>query len=171
MDLFYSPAGGWCHAMPGNMRTGAGVAHRPDHPEGRCSSPESVAHPHMHTAGDLAELTRPCLSCPSGDSLDSVQAQVGQMPHPDSTPWCSACAGQRVAQPSHLPTCHLHRHPRLPPGHPVASSAVTLASGSGGASPTSPTPAAGRSAAGSHRAVTPSRTLPRLEPRVGETKP
>ena len=105
--------------MPGNMRTGAGVAHRPDHPEGRCSSPESVAHPHMHTAGDLAELTRPCLSCPSGDSLDSVQAQVGQMPHPDSTPWCSACAGQRVAQPSHLPTCHLHRHPRLPPGHPV----------------------------------------------------
>ena len=37
--------------------------------------------------------------------------------------------------------------------------------------PTSPTPAVGWTAASSHRAATPSRTLPRLEPHVGETSP
>lgn len=118
MDLFYSPAGGWCHAMPGNTRTGAGVAHRPDHPEGRCSSPESVAHPHMHTAGDLAELTQPCLSCPSGDSLDSAQAQVGA----DASPqlhtmvlglcWPAGCTTQPSA---HLPPAPT---PQAAPGPP-----------------------------------------------------
>lgn len=121
LGFIYSPAGGWCHAMPGNTRTGAGVAHRPDHPEGRCSSPESVAH-HMHS-GDLAELTQPCLSCPSGDSLDSGAGPGWGRSHPNSTPWCSACAvADCTTQPSaHLPPAPT---PQGPCGPPVASSAV-----------------------------------------------